>query len=252
MPSTKRPPVSACTLAAAVAATAGWRVAVFVTAVASFSVDVAAPASGGGDVRIAGQALRVDDAHARPALGLDPPGSGAAAPGTPMPGVHISTVVMAGHPRDPPGRRHQSNAARPVWMSISAARSSAVRGERPAVPTGQPLAVDDERADRRDDGRRAGERQLGVGRAIHSTHSPTVDLALLDRPATVAGQAQQRVAGHAVQVGIGEGRREQLPTVDQHDVRRAGLLEATARARTAPGRRRSARWASMIGASAIA
>ena len=43
MPSTKRPPVSACTLAAAVAATAGWRVAEFVTAVATLSVVVAAP-----------------------------------------------------------------------------------------------------------------------------------------------------------------------------------------------------------------
>jgi hypothetical protein len=92
MPSTNRPPVSACTVAAAVAATDGWRVAVFVTAVASLSVVVAAPA-------IAAATYGSPDRHCestmpmpvQPSLSMRRADS-AARPGMPAPGVHISTA----------------------------------------------------------------------------------------------------------------------------------------------------------------
>ena len=91
--------VSAGTLPAvgtakAVAATAGWRVAVFVTAVASLSVDVAAPAS-------AAAMYGSPDRHCESTIPMpvQPSAStrrarAAAAPGRPMPGVHISTAVI--------------------------------------------------------------------------------------------------------------------------------------------------------------
>ncbi len=93
MPSTKRPPVSACTLAAAVAATDGWRVAVLVTAVANLSVVVAAPA-------IAAATYGSPDRHCESTIPMpvQPSASrrlanSADRPGSPGPGVHISTAA---------------------------------------------------------------------------------------------------------------------------------------------------------------
>src|SRR3954464_929213 len=95
MPSTKRPPVSACTVAAAVAATDGWRVAVLVTAVASLSVVVAAPA-------IAAAPYGSPERHCEATMPLPVQPSASrrralspARPGTPGPGVHISTALTS-------------------------------------------------------------------------------------------------------------------------------------------------------------
>ena len=126
-----------------------------------------------------------------------------------------------------PRAGHQSKEARPIWMSIRAACSSAVRGHSPlaptgsgrpsttSVPTGATTAAVPLSANRR-----------GAGRSTHAFVER--HLALLDRPPAAAGQAEQRIAGDPVQVGVGQRRRQQVIAVDQHDVRRPRLLELPA------------------------